>query len=575
MSLPRAVVFLWWASARNRLRLQVQRLRQPKYLAGAVVGALYFYSLILRRLGGHGPTEGLPSAAQLVSHFMLTVALVGSLLSAWMLGPDRPSVTFTETEVQQLFPAPVSRRALLRYKLARGVLGAVFAALFSTLFVSRMLSPHPVLFFLGATVSLTTVNLHTTAASFIRTRLARHGRWGTVLRWALLTALSALLVGSVLTQLDEHPFPQRLRSAQQLQDWITLLQDSPALWPGQLLVQLPLAPDGWAFLKALPLALGLLALHYVWVLRGVVPFEESAVTRAEERARLREQLSRAGGRPTRLGTGAPLFRLGPRGRPEVALLWKNLIAGRRTGGTLRLVVTGLVGGLIATGLSGQGLSDVSAHLRDFMAPVCAGLAIMLSLFGPSGVRVDLRMDLPRLELLRAMPLTGRQVVAAELAAPALFLGGAQVGLVLVAMGLALWKGDPALDIWLPGGVCALCLLPAVTLGGLFVQNAAVVLFPAWLPPDGERARGIEALGQRLLTLAGTLVVLLVGLLPAAFVAAVVGFGLYQLLDFGWWAAPFAGLAASVVLAGEVALGVVALGHAFDRLDVSEEGVGTQ
>ena len=47
------------------------------------------------------------------------------------------------------------------------------------------------------------------------------------------------------------------------------------------------------------------------------------------------------------------------------------------------------------------------------------------------------------------------------------------------------------------------------------QNAMVVLYPAWLPPEGERVRGVEALGQRLLTLAGPLLVLVVGLMPAA------------------------------------------------------------
>jgi hypothetical protein len=124
------------------------------------------------------------------------------------------------------------------------------------------------------------------------------------------------------------------------------------------------------------------------------------------------------------------------------------------------------------------------------------------------------------------------------------------------------------------GLGALWVLPAVSLGGLFVQNAAVVLFPAWLPPEGERVRGLEALGQRLLTLVGTLLALLVGMLPAALLAALVGFGLNWLLDLGVWALPFAGASAAAVLVAEVAFGVVVLGHAFDRLDVSTEGTGT-
>jgi len=54
----------------------------------------------------------------------------------------------------------------------------------------------------------------------------------------------------------------------------------------------------------------------------------------------------------------------------------------------------------------------------------------------------------------------------------------------------------------------------------------------------------------------------------------VGFALYQLWDFGIWALPFAGMSAAAVLVGEVALGVMGLGRAFDQLDVSGEGRGT-
>jgi hypothetical protein len=568
------VAFLWVASARNRVLRQLQRLRQPKYLVGAVVGGLYVYSLFLRRLGYQGPQGTAPPLAQLISQSMLAAAMLGTILSSWALGPDRPSLSFNETEVQQLFPAPVSRRGLLHYKLARGLVGAAVGAFFATLFVSRVVSGHPILFFLGSTVTLTTVNLHVTAASFVRTRLARRGGSGTVLRWVALTAVSALLLGAGLAALREHPFPEQLSHPRQFQEWLASVMDSPALWPGRLLVALPLAPDVWTFLRTLPLGLGLLAVHYVWVMRASVPFEESAVIRAEERARLRAQLSREGGRATRPSASPAFFRLAPTGRPEVAIVWKNLVAGRRLGGAGRLLAAGLVGGLVAAAASGRGLSEVLANVRLFMAPLCGGLAGVLCFLGPSAVRYDLRMDLPRLEQLRALPLTGRQVVAAELAAPALLLGVTQVGLVLLAMVLSVWQGGPHVAMWVAAGLGALWLLPAVSLGGLFVQNAAVVLFPAWLPPEGERVRGLEAIGQRLLTLAGTLVVLLLGMLPAALLGALVGFGLDRLLGFGVWALPFAGLVAAAVLVAEVALGVVGLGHAFDRLDVSTEGTGT-
>ncbi|MFE8598655.1 putative ABC exporter domain-containing protein [Archangium violaceum] len=574
MSFPRAVTFLWLASARNRVLRQLQRLRQPKYLVGAVVGGLYLYSAFVRPLIYRGQGGTVPPGAQLVSQLSLVVGMLFTMLSAWALGPDRPSLSFNETEVQQFFPAPVSRRGLLHYKLARGLVGAAMGAFVATVFGSRMLSGQPILFFLGATVTLSTVHLHVTAASFVRTRLARYGGAGTALRWASLTAVSTLMIIAAFSVLREHPLPTELNHPRQLHTLLASLMDSPALWPGRLLVALPLAPDVGSFLRTLPLGLGLFAVHYVWVMRAAVPFEEAAVVRAEERARRQERISREGGQATFLRMRPAYFQLAPTGRPEVAILWKNLVAGRRLGGAGRLLAAGLVGGLVAAVASGRGMSEALDNVRLFMAPLCAGLAGVLCVFGPSALRYDLRMDLTRLEQLRALPLTGRQVVAAELAAPALLLGVTQVGLVLLSMVMAVWQGGAHTGVWVAAGLGALWVLPAVSLGGLFVQNAAVVLFPAWLQPEGERVRGLEALGQRLLTLVGTLVALLVGMLPAAVLAALVGFGLNLLLDLGVWALPFAGAAAAAVLVAEVALGVVGLGHAFDRLDVSTEGTGT-
>ena len=68
MSFARAAVFLWAASARNRLRRQLRRLAQPRYLAGAVAGVAYLYSVFLRRLDFRGSPPGLsPAALQLVA----------------------------------------------------------------------------------------------------------------------------------------------------------------------------------------------------------------------------------------------------------------------------------------------------------------------------------------------------------------------------------------------------------------------------------------------------------------------------------------------------------------------------
>jgi hypothetical protein len=572
MSFSRAVTFLWWASLRNRVRKQVLRLRQPKYLAGLLVGGAYLYFIVVRRLNFRGPTEVMPPSAQVVAELGMAGMLMATLTAAWALGQDRPSLTFTETEVQQLFPAPISRRGLLHYKLARGLFGAAVGAFFTTIFFGRVVTPHPVLFFLGATVALGTVNLHVTAASFVRTRLARLGWPGTALRLAVLVGLLGAFIVAVYVAFLEHPFPADIQGRRMFEVWLAGLLEQPlmriALWPGRALVALAMADGVGDFLRTLPLALGLFAAHYLWVSVLIVPFEEAVVVRAETLAQQR------GKRVARVGhivMRKPFFRLGPLGRPEVALLWKNLTAARRVAGPEVVLVLALLGLAVPIAVA-VFAPDQLAGTRQVMAGIYLSFAAMLTVFGPVSMRADLRMDLPKLDLLRAMPLTGQQVVAAEVLATGLLLTVMQVGLVLLALAMIVGAPGPwGIELYVAGALGLLPLMPALAIGGVFVQNAAVVLFPSWLPADGERARGIEALGQRLLTLVGAMVVLMGGLLPAAIVASLVGFALYGLL--GVWALPFAGFTAAAGLAVELVLGVMALGRAFDRMDVSSEGPG--
>lgn len=580
MSFARAVAFLWVASLRNRVRKQLQRLKQPKYLVGAMVGLGYLYVMVGRRFafrGASAPPEGASVAIQVA---MASTAAM-TVLAAWAFGANRPSLTFSEGEIQQLLPAPVSRRALLRYKLLRGFVGGSVGVLFATFFMTRAMSGSVGLFLVGSLLSFAVVYLHVTGASFVRTRLATWGWRGTALRWSLLLGVFAAGGWGVYVALEHVPVPEEVRGWRELQAWMTTFLAQPPVavmtWPARVLVQLPLSPDVGTFVSRLPGPLVLLALHYVWVTSMRVPFEESAVLWGEARAReraVRMEGNRAMGQGGRISVrGSPFGRLAPVGRPAVALFWKNLIAGWRLGGPHSLI------GLILFGAAVQGvLTLVSPHyasiVRMTLAPTCGVFAFILCLIGPSMFRNDLRMDLRKLDLLRAMPLRGREVVAAELLAPALMLAVTEGLLILVTVVLGMGlpqRHEWGSGVWLAGGLAALFVLPAVSLMNLFVQNAAVVLFPAWLPADNERLRGIEALGQRLLTLMGTMLVLVVGLLPAGVVALLVGFGLDWALGLHLWALPFAGLAAGGVLVGEVGFGVLGVGRAFDKLDVSSEG----
>ncbi|NPD23873.1 putative ABC exporter domain-containing protein [Corallococcus exiguus] len=568
MSFPSAVAFLWVRTWRNRVVRQVQRLKRPRYLLGALVGLAYLYSLVGRSVFVQGTGRAVSPNARLFAEFSLEVSVLGTLVTAWVLGADRPALTFTQTEVQTFFAAPVRRKALLHYKLLRGLLSAMLAALAATIFVGRFTSPRPELFFLGAALAMGTLYLHGTAASFVRAWLVSQGRWGSAVRWAIVAVVMVAGMGTLLSTLRDYPLPENLSRPFAVREWLRDVLDAPGpravLWPGRALVAPAMARSWEGFLRYLPASLALLVAHYAWVLAVEVPFEDSAVAGAEARTKRRAQRAARSGN---LRVGRVPFVLKARGRPEVALLWKNLIARRRMGsGLVMLLSFGVLGAVFALVM---GDTRLFSNSREFLGPMALMVAVAMAVIGPSAFRTDLRMDLPKLELLRALPLTGRQVVGAELAASALTLGVAQWVMLLVALVLGVGADDVTLAPWsTPVVLGLLSVLPALGLAGLFVQNAAVVLLPAWIPADSERARGVEALGQRLLTLVGTLVVTVLGLLPAAVVALLVGYPLFTVM--GRWAVPLAGLAAAGALFAEVALGVAVLGRAFERLDVSEE-----
>jgi hypothetical protein len=203
------------------------------------------------------------------------------------------------------------------------------------------------------------------------------------------------------------------------------------------------------------------------------------------------------------------------------------------------------------------------------APLVLMVALFLTVMGPYMVRNDLRTDLPRLPVLKTWPITGRELLIGELMAPAFVLSVGVWFLIAVAFALSpSWDAGPgdALGRALLA-ISAALLAPLLIAGQLIVQNAAVVLFPGWIATGGARARGIEAMGQNMLMFAGTLLALVVGVLPATAVAGGLGFLLYTLI--GWPGVLPATILFAAVLIVEAGVVLVWLGRVLERTDPSQ------
>lgn len=575
MSLRAASVLLWTAGIRNRIRRQLQRLRKPQYLVATIVGGFYFWSVFLRRVSFSSTRMDLDAQRiALIEAPILALSFVWAA-GTWLFGAERAQLQFSEAEVQFLFPAPVSRRALLHYKLAKSLLRIAFSSVVSTFFIGRF-APNPVFFAVGSWFAFSTFALHLTGASFTRESLTQHGRFGWSRRLGTV-AIVALVLGllAAWTVRGAVPPPPDVIDLDAWGEWLDAVTHlaplSWVLYPVRAPIRLALAQTGADFGRMLPGAAALMAVHYLWVISSDVAFEEASAAASEVRARrLEQRRATAGQRPISAPKGRFRLPLAPVGRPEVAVVWKNVLSARRTSGPMlipALAIVGFTAAMASVGALGSG----GAGWKLIASVGCAASALFLILLGPSALRMDLRQDLPQIDILRSLPLQGWQVVLAEVLSPGLLLAAAQWLLLGAALALSAGFSSERFPLGTRAAIALSVAFvgPAFSLAGLTVQNLAVLLFPGWVVLDRRQSRGIEAIGQRLLTTAGSLLVLIVGVLPAGAVGGVVWAVLWWGLGIGWPALPVASAAAAALLLVEVYIAVRGMGRLFERFDVSE------
>jgi ABC-2 type transport system permease protein len=576
-----ALFFLHYHSLKNRTLVRLRRLRQPKYLVGAIVGGLYFYFYFFRYLFGlparRAGLELVTQPGNIALHENIGAALfLIAILLAWVLPHERAALAFTEAEVAFLFPAPITRRGLIHFKLLRSQAAILFTTLVLML-VTRRFGGNFLIRAAGWWLILSTLNLHLLGSSFARTTLMDKGItpwWRRLIIFgaAVLVALTVLLwVRRTLPafQLSE------IKNIQALQDYFqTVLTSGPLpylLYPFRLIVRPYMAVSGIGFLKVLGPALALLLVHYWWVTTADTAFEEASVE-ASRKVAEKVNAIRSGNLHSVRGRNrrrrAP-FTLNSDGSPVVALLWKNLISAGQTF-TPRLWLMLATSALIACAVLARTAED-SSLVSGF--GMVAGMLVAWSLFiGPQILRQDLRQDLALSDVLKQYPVCGWEMVLGELLAPVAILTGVQWLLLLTGGVLLFYAPTTYLSrsAVICIGACAALIVPLLNLILFQIPNAAVVLFPAWFQTGKDRTAGIEVTGQRIIAIVAQLLVFVVTIIPASIGFAAV-FLVVQKVMLGKWVAIVLGAAmASLILAFESALGIMALGRLFDRLDISAE-----
>src|SRR5438477_3607906 len=106
-----ASLYILACSTKNRVLVRLRRLREPRYMLGAIAGAAYMYFAVFARITGSRARRsgrGGPAISEAILRAAPPIGGVGLLayaLVAWILPSSSSMLDFSEAETQFLFPA--------------------------------------------------------------------------------------------------------------------------------------------------------------------------------------------------------------------------------------------------------------------------------------------------------------------------------------------------------------------------------------------------------------------------------------------------------------------------------------
>ncbi len=566
-----ASLYIIFRSAWNHARLRLRRLREPRYLLGAIAGAAYFYFSLFRfrsggsRAGRRNPPPIAESFSALAGAGTTLVALllaVGAALS-WLMPAGGGLFEFSKAEVQFLFPAPVQRRQILIHRLMRSQLGLLFASIVSAAIFPRGSGAGRVRFALAMWLLLVTARLFSTAVVLARPQLTAPGRRARLMArvpLVLTAGVCASIVFALTREFVRMP-DVRLVDLIARMDALARTGITDVLLSPFLAIAQPLFATGWSsFFAALPGALLVFGVVAAWVLVSDEAFSDAADAAVEG------QDKRSAAPATRYRVRSAGFSLAATGRPEAAFFWKAATETARLVNSRVLLrfllpLAVLAAAVTVSGAFPRGVAEILAVL----ALVSIGFSIFM---GPQILRGDLREDLQHVAQLKTWPVAPASVIRGELLWPVSLLTVIVWGIVLVAALLApsAFPGLPA--TWRAAlAAAAVLAAPGLVAAQYVIHNASALMFPAWVTFGSQRPRGFDAMGQRLILLAGTWFALVLMALPGVVAAGIVWFLLARTL--GPLALIPSALVFSTALLAESVLATEALGPVYDRVDFTD------
>jgi ABC-2 type transport system permease protein len=558
------IAALWFyglCSARNRI---IKRTRDVRYLAGMALVIAYLYFVFGRSMSRDRTPQGSPASQGVLVLLLLLFLVIASLLTWWMEQGDHP-LALNKPQAQFLIPAPLASRQVMLFKLLTTLPTLLWSALVMGLVFRAGLSPHPALRILTALMVIVALQLQRVGAALARTPQRGDGGSplaiivGVVRVWLVaatavaLAQMASVAVDHGLFGLAKMGIPFAL--AYQL-PW------SLVVWPFHALLAPAYAQTLPTFASSIAVALLIVAIETGLVFQAEPQWDSIGIARTKEE-RLNARRTRKRSR-TSEGSLWERYITSLVKRPAAAITWKNLIATKHMQ-TLRpgfVMAIGVPIFLAAT------ILPPLQHLTSFATGISGAWAGLLLFAGPQFVRNDMRLDLPRLRLLRTYPLTSLEICVAEVGASVSVLLALQF--VMLILSTAALVFNPALPLG-PGRILAIavalaCLLPGMTAMNVSGQNLFAVAFPKWTTLGTKRPSRTTNPGQAYFSLLVSAIVFVVSMILPAIAAAGIA---YEVWPFGNSAAIIAAaLVAGAIAIGEAALVLRWMATLFDRVDLA-------
>ena len=278
----RAFAYLTWHMQRNRILTRIRRARNPRYAISAAIGLAYMWFFLIRN-----PSRMPREVGSMLNDSLVVLGTVGLIAFAstwWLFGGDQTTLTFTLPEIAFLFPAPLSRRAIIGYRLFRAQLSILINNVIFIFLMRRGIGYLPAGYrAISLWVLFTTLNFHRIGAALVRASWVEHRRHAFRRNVIPTVVLATVILGVVVTGFDGWPVVRRVFQDSGFFEAIgtarAALETPPAslvLWPVHAVLAPVFAMSRHEWASAIPFGLLVLLLHAWWVLRTDAAYEESA-----------------------------------------------------------------------------------------------------------------------------------------------------------------------------------------------------------------------------------------------------------------------------------------------------------